>query len=76
MESKLDQKLDMFFEKMAERFGMNNERPAVATAADESDDNGRVHQMRSQDRKLHRKEVAVSDVIAIIIFYFILFLFS
>ena len=49
MESKLDQKLDMFFEKMAERFGMNNERPAVATAADESDDNGRVHQMRSQD---------------------------
>lgn len=72
MESKMDQKLDMFLERVAERFGMNNKRPAVAAAGDESDDNGpddnrRVHQMRSKDRKLHRKEVAVSVVIAIII---------
>jgi TFIIF-interacting CTD phosphatase-like protein len=75
MESKMDQKLDMFLERVAERFGMNNKRPAVAAAADESgdngsDDNGRVHQMRSKDRKLHRKEVAVSVVIVIIVVFF------
>lgn len=61
MESKMDQKLDMFLDKVAERFGMNNQRPSVAAAADESDGNGRAH------RKLHRKEVAVSIFIAIII---------
>lgn len=79
MESKMDQKLDMFLERMAERFDMNNRRPAVAAAADESDNNGpddnrpddnrRVHQMRSKDRKLHRKEVAVSFCYCYYYFY-------
>jgi hypothetical protein len=59
MESNMDQKLDMFLEKMAERFNMNNKGPVVAVAADESVDNG-VHETFSKDRKLHRKEVAVS----------------
>jgi hypothetical protein len=76
----MDQKLDMFLERVAERFGMNNRRPAAAdesvtaaadesvtAAADESDSSR--HQMRSKDRKLHRKEVAVSFVIAITILF-------
>lgn len=64
METKMDKKLDMFLEKLAERFGMGNTKPVTA------EPNGRneeEHAQHEADRKHHRKQVAVSIIVFITI---------
>jgi hypothetical protein len=60
METKMDNKLDMFLEKLSERFGMGNTKPA---AAEPSGRNEEEHAQHKVDTKNHRKQVAVSIII-------------